>query len=209
MLREILIKNFISKFDFFDEDIERILKSSYIVKLEKGEMFYKDVKSCYGYIILMSGSIRAYITSDSLKEITIFNLKSGDECVLCSNCKIHSFNNELNLMIEENSEILLIPNSIFAELKDRYPSLANHVLSLMAKRFNEVIQIMQVALFVPLSNRVDMFLKQNAKDGVLIMTHEEIANHLGSSREVISRILKDMEKLEFIEQKRGVIKVLM
>lgn len=208
MLKEILMQNFISKFDFFDEDIDKILKHSHIIKLEKGEIFYKDVKSCYGYIILLSGSIRAYVTSKNLKEITVFNLKSGDECMLCSNCRINSFNNELNLMIEESSEFILIPNWLFSELKDRYSSLANHILTLMARRFNEVIEIMQVALFVPLSNRVDMFLKQNAKESVLTITHEEIANHLGSSREVISRILKDMEKLGVIEQKRRVIKLL-
>ncbi|EGI8199184.1 Crp/Fnr family transcriptional regulator, partial [Campylobacter coli] len=108
----------------------------------------------------------------------------------------------------EDTQILIVPVKIYSQLKDKYPLIANYTLNLIAKRFNSLINILEQALFTPLHHRVKMFLKENAKEGKITFTHEEIALHLGSTREVISRILKTMQKEGFIQQNRKEITLL-
>ena len=101
--------------------------------------------------------------------------------------------------------MILIPKKLFKRLRESYPQVANHALELVAGRFSVVINVMEQALFMPLAQRIINFLEQNGACRGLKITHEQIANHLGSAREAVSRVLKEMQKQGRIEQKRGVV----
>ncbi|CZE49961.1 Crp/Fnr family transcriptional regulator [Campylobacter geochelonis] len=206
--RVFLEEKFLSKFDFSDEDREKVIKNCKNKFMKKNEILYQDNEGYYGYIIIKNGILRAYVTSNTLKEITIFRVKSGEECILSSNYTTTSFGKELNFQIEECCEFLFIPMQIYQELKEKYPSVTNHTLKLISKKFSSVIEVIEQALFLPLSDRIRIFLEQNCKNKTIKITHEQLANHLGSAREAISRTLKDMEKSGEIERKRGFITIL-
>lgn len=205
--RQILDNEFINRFDISPSDAKIVYESAVAKKLKKDTLIYTKDQNC-GFIIVKSGVLRAFITSQNLKEITIFKLKSGDNCVICSSCTMSSFETEITLSIEEDVEAILIPIQIFKALKDSYTGVLNHALSLVSARFAAAISVMEQALFAPLVNRVRNFLLENAQDGEITITHEQVANHLGSAREAISRILKEMEKHGEISQKRGKISIL-
>lgn len=190
--QEFLLNKF-TRFNLLDDDAKTLINSAICLKFNDKNLLYKDKSSCYGFVIVKSGKLRGFI-SDGGKEITIFTLHSSDECVICSTCTSNLSSFDIALEAKENLEIIIIPPEIFIKFKEKYPQISNFVLELLAKRFTKSIQIMQQALFTPLSKRLVEFLKQNALNSKIKLTHEEIANHLGSSREAISRILKEMER---------------
>lgn len=205
--KKILDDEFINRFEISPTDAKKIYESAVAKRLKKGALIYSKDENC-GYIIVKSGVLRAFITSQNLKEITIFKLESGDNCVICSSCTMSSFDTEITLSIQEDVEAILIPIQIFKDIKSSYASVLNHALSLISARFAAAISVMEQALFAPLVSRVKNFLMENSKNGEIAITHEELANHLGSAREAVSRILKEMEKSKAISQKRGKIYLL-
>lgn len=189
------------------DDIEAMANASRVQTYKKGERLISN-NDCSGFIIVFYGKFRAYIISPNAKEITLFTLNSDESCVICSNCVFNSLS--LNILLEsvEPTKILLIPQNIFNEMKQKYPALNDFVLNLVAKRFTQSLSVMENALFTPLVDRIRELLKQNAKNDIVKLTHEAIANELGSAREAVSRILKEMEKNNEIKLQRGEIKLI-
>ncbi|MCR4942444.1 MAG: Crp/Fnr family transcriptional regulator [Campylobacter sp.] len=192
-------------FEISDEDIKMLSEKSMAYKFNKGQILYRSKNECFGFMLVKSGVLRAYFLAENAKEITIFNLTKGDDCLLCSNCMSENLLLNINMEVKEDLEIIVIPPNIFNSLKQKYPLFTNYILTLISKRFSDSISIMQEAIFLPLTERLKKYLKDNAIKNYCTATHEEISNELGTSREAISRILKEMEKEGFIKLSRGKI----
>ena len=193
-LENVLIERFLSKFSLSGEDERAVLEGAVLKSFKKDETIYtKD--GCQGYAILACGRMRGFVSTSNFKEITVFSLRQGDSCMLCAFCSFGALQVEINLQIEEDTQMILIPKKLFKRLRESYPQVANHAL----------INVMEQALFMPLAQRIINFLEQNGACRGLKITHEQIANHLGSAREAVSRVLKEMQKQGRIEQKRGVV----
>ncbi len=205
---EALLRAKFAPFGLSQTDMNALVSGADVLRYEAGRVLYKDARSCYGFFIVKSGVLRAFVLSPNAKEITIFKLKSGEECIICSACASDSLQLEINLEVQEDLEIIVISPAIFSALRQKYQSLTNYALALISRRFAQSINVMQQALFLPLTERIRDFLVQNAVEGELKLTHETIANELGSAREAVSRILKEMEKLGEIELSRGKIKLM-
>lgn len=205
--KEILYEKFIDRFALSKSDEALLEKRVTCKSLKKDELIYFKY-DCLGYVILKSGKLRAYISAESLKEITIFTLNSGESCILCDSCVMENFQTQITLQAQEDVQMLIIPIEIFKDLKEKYPLVANYALELISKKFAITVGVMEQALFSSLKQRVCSFLKKNHQDGGISITHEELANHLGSAREAISRVLKELKKEGVIAQVRGKITLL-
>lgn len=175
------------------QDIESIVQQAYFKSFAPNTLINQN-ENCLGFIYVLSGALRAYIMSENTKEITLFTLKENDYCLLCSHCALRSIHYDILLESSQNTEVLIVPHQLFSKLKDTYPALSNFTLALISKRLSQTIATLAQALFKPLVERIREFLYKNEQNNEIFISHEEIANHLGSSREVISRILKEMEK---------------
>lgn len=175
------------------EDDKQDVAQRAIVKTFAAQTLLNNSEDCLGFVLILQGSIRAYIVGENGKEITLFCLKSGDSCVVCSHCTLQSIEHNILLETNSKSEILIVPAKLFATLKEKYPKLADFTLTLLSKRLSQTITTFEQALFKPLVERIRDFLRKNEHNGEVQMSHESIANHLGSAREVVSRILKEME----------------
>lgn len=175
------------------QDIESIVQQAYFKSFAPNTLINQN-ENCLGFIYVLSGALRAYIMSENTKEITLFTLKENDYCLLCSHCALRSIHYDILLESSQNTEVLIVPHQLFSKLKDTYPALSNFTLALISKRLSQTIATLEQALFKPLVERIREFLYKNAQNNEIFISHEEIANHLGSSREVVSRILKEMEK---------------
>ena len=175
------------------EDLQALIQHAIFKRFAPHTLINQN-ETCLGFIYVLSGALRAYIMGENAKEITLFNLKENDYCLLCSHCALHSIHYDILLESSQNTEVLIVPHQLFSRLKDTYPTLSNFTLTLISKRLSQTISTLEQALFKPLVERIREFLYENAHNGEILISHEEIANHLGSSREVISRILKEMEK---------------
>lgn len=191
-----------SNYKFSQSDLELAQNSVKIKTFTQQKILYNDY--CHGFIAVKSGEIKAFKTAENGKEILLFKLKSGDECLLCTDC-INILMQDLILKISENTCIEILPSAVFKNLKDKYPLFAKHILALLSQRFAKSVEVMSAILFTPLKSRIVEFLQNQAKENVITITHEQIANEIFSAREAVSRILKELEKANFLRLERGKI----
>ena len=170
----------------------------------KGKRLFVNQEICEGAMCLMSGKIRVFSTSCNHKEITLFTLESGDFCVLSASCVLPSFELDITLEVQEKCQIALLPTQKVKALCEENPRFALKINEIINKRLSQTLQVLSSVAFTPLHQRIKDFLLQSHQE-VLYITHEELANHLGTAREVITRALKDMRQKGEIELQRGKI----
>ena len=202
-----LRENFCDKFNFSQSDLSLIFNNAYKKNLRKNQIIYAG-DDCLGMVFVKDGLLRAFISTRG-KEMTVFGIKSGECCMICDTCKFAESQNRVSVEASEACELIIIPPNIFRILKEKYKDVLNFTLEIVAKRFSQVINASEQAIFLPLNERIMGFLRENMDEGNEIkITHEELANHIGSAREAVSRVLKEAEKAGKIELGRGFIKII-
>ncbi len=161
---------------------------------------------CSGLFIVRSGRLRIYMLSETGKEITLYRLSAGDLCMLSASCVLQSITFDVYVDAELPTECYRIAGGVFAEIVERYPDVKIFALDLAVQRFSEVMWVMQQLLFMRQDQRLAIFLLEEAQsvggDAVSI-THEKIARHLGTAREVVTRMLRHLAADGMIEVSRG------
>lgn len=176
-----------------------------------GTLLHNGSNSCMGLLVLRSGQLRAYITSEEGKEITMYRLFERDICLFSASCVLNSIQFELMITAEKDTEFWIIPPMFYKELVERNLALANYTNQLMASRFTDVMWLMEQVMFKSFDKRLAHFLlEESALEGTLKLkiTHEIIASHLGTAREVVTRMLKYFQTEGFVALTRGAIKIL-
>lgn len=193
------------------EDIEIYQATIYEKTYPRGYKIFSGEEECRGLVIIQNGALRAYVVSQVAKEINLFILRNDEYCILSASCMLKQINFDVNLEFIETSSVLVLPVRYFNALSQKYPLAKDFQIELVSSRLSKVVESLSALAFDPLTDRVIRFLKesakQNGKDTKLYITHEEIANSLGSAREAISRVLKDLEKQNKVILKRGVIEL--
>jgi CRP/FNR family transcriptional regulator len=192
---------------------QKILLNRSIVRKQfnKGEAMRSSSENCSGLFLIESGQVRAYIVSENGKEITLYRLFDRDVCIFSASCIMKNINFDIFIETEKDTTAYLIPTHIFDKLSKE--SLAVQVFSneLMASRFSEVMWIMEQVVFMSLDKRLAIFLlEQSNIDEVdsIEITHERIANNLGTAREVVTRMLKYFQNEGMVSLSRGVISII-
>lgn len=205
---------FSSLFPFWDKlpahEQELLYKSTLPVNYKKGQIIH-DGTECTGMILVQKGCLRAYMLSDEGKEVTLYRLRSGNICMLSASCVLQSITFDVFIEAEEASEALLINGKVFADMADRNAPMKIYALETAVGRFSNVMWIMQQILFMSLDKRLALYLLEEStvnNSDVIKATHDQIARHLGSAREVISRMLKYFTAEGIIQSARGEIKIL-
>ena len=164
-----------------------------------------------GLLLIRSGQLRAYITSDEGKELTIYRLFSRDICLLSASCMMNSLQFDIQITAEKDTEFWLIPPHIYKEIMERDAALANFTNQLMATRFTDVMWLVEQIMWKSFDKRLAQFLLEESvieESRVLKITHESIANHMGTAREVVTRMLKYFQSEEMVQLTRGTITLL-
>ena len=179
--------------------------------VKKGTVIHNGSADCAGLYIVKSGQLRAYILSDEGREITVYRLFDRDICLLSASCIIRSIQFEVIIETEKDTELWLIPAYIYRKLLDESAPIANYTNELMASRFSEVMWLIEQIMWKSLDKRVASFLLEEAaieNSNELKLTHETIANHLGSPREVITRMLRYFQSDGMVRLSRGTVTIL-
>lgn len=166
---------------------------------------------CQGIFILLSGSMRAYMLSESGREITLFQIKQNDACVLSASCLLHQINFDIHSSVLSDCELLLIPAAFFSQLVQSNVYIENFMYQITTTRFSDVMWTIQQILFKSFDKRLASFLIEEihkSESNIVQMTHEQVAQHLGSAREVVSRMLKYFEDENILSLGRGKIVIL-
>lgn len=194
-------------------DIQKEMLKGAIVKkhFTVGEAMKSASDNCSGLFLLQSGQVRAYIVSEGGKEITLYRLFERDACIFTASCVLKNIDFDIYIEVEKETDALLIPTLIFKKLSDEVIAVQNFSNELIAARFTEVMWIMEQALFTRFDKRLAIFLIEQANiEGSLklTITHEKIADNLGTAREVVTRMLKYFQKESLVSLHRNSIEIL-
>lgn len=180
-------------------------------KVKKGTILHNGSADCTGLLLIKTGQLRAYILSDEGREITIYRLFDRDMCLFSASCILNSIQFEITITAEKDTEFWLIPSELYKNLLTESAPLANYTNELMAARFSDVMWLIEQILWKSLDKRLAAFLLEEAAiedSNELKITHEIIANHLGSHREVITRMLHYFQSDGIVKLSRGKITLL-
>lgn len=199
------IKHLENIFPFWNEikqnDRAKIILSSRILSLKKNSVFFNS-QDLDGLLFLKSGKLRFFLVSLEARELPLYFLNNM-QIEFFENYKHVSNRNfiELAFTAEKNSEILFIPNEVLDLFRKKYNVIEKFLHNLTIEKFSKSLLSLQNILLVPLKDRLINFLYSLDKSEINL-THEEIAKSLGSSREVITRILKTLEKEKILKVSR-------
>jgi len=187
---------------------KQILDSLMERNVSKGTVIHNGSLDCTGLLLIKSGQLRAYILSDEGREITIYRLFDRDMCLFSASCMMRSIQFDITIETEKDTEIWIIPPDIYQKIMEESAPLSNYTNELMATRFSDVMWLIEQIMWKSLDKRVATFLLEESaieETGTLKITHESIANHLGSHREVITRMLRYFQNEGMVKLSRGTI----
>ncbi|MBS5927443.1 MAG: Crp/Fnr family transcriptional regulator [Clostridium sp.] len=196
---------FYSKLTKEDKDIFNS-KAIHVMYSKDDSLYFSD-KNCNGFITVLSGSLRAFLTSEEGKEITLYRLEKGYSCILSASCIFKNIQFSINIDALENTEAIVLPSEYLQRFSQNNMSLNQYILDLTQSRFSEVMWIMQDIVFTSFDKRLIKYL-ESFNEKVIKVTHESIANDLGTAREVVSRMLKYFEKEGMVKLSRGSITII-
>lgn len=176
----------------------------------RGTMLRSGAADCVGLILVRSGQLRAYMLSGEGREVTLYRLFERDICLFSASCMMASIQFEITVEAEKDSELYVIPADTYKKAMERSAALANYTNEVMAQRFSEVMWLIEQIMWKSMDRRLaDFLLSESALEGgdSLRLTHERIANHMGTAREVVTRMLRYFQSEGVVELTRGEIRL--
>ena len=190
---------------------DQILNSLLFRAAKKGTVLHNGDADCTGLLLVKSGQLRAYILSDEGREITIYRLFDRDLCLFSASCMMRSVQFDVTIQAEKDTELWIIPADVYQNVMEASAPVSNYTNELMASRFSEVMWLMEQILWKSMDKRVAAFLLEEAaieETDELKITHETIANHLGTHREVVTRMLRYFQDEGMVRLSRGMVVIL-
>lgn len=189
--------------------IEDLQKFGIYSLIPKNQFITMEGDSCEFFSFVFSGKIKVYKTGENGREITLYRLEKGQSCILTASCILSHKKFPAISLSEEPVEVISVPSTLFLEWISKYDFWRNYVFNLLSERLSSIISVVQEIAF----RNVDVRLAQHlyklsleSKDEIKT-THQHIAGDIGTSREVVSRLLKDFEDEGMLILSRGSLKI--
>ena len=184
-------------------------RAAYFARIPAGREIFVEGDEVNGIALMISGTIRVYKLSQTGREITLYRFGEGESCVITANAILHQQDFPAIAIVEQDAEAVMIPAETFSEWVRQYDPWREFVFNLVSERLASVMETVDEVAFQRMDRRVASFLLERSQlQNPISITHQEIANEIGSSREVISRLLEDFAEREVVRLSRGEIKVL-
>jgi CRP/FNR family transcriptional regulator len=177
--------------------VDTLIDISQLYSFNKGEIILKENNYVQQIPLVVSGIIKVYKEEENGNEVLIYYIKPGESCIMSIVAAEKDVPVNIKAVIEENAQIILIPKNKLSFLRNNFDKWNLFVYSLFNEKFDEVIEMIKILTFSNKEKRLLDYLNrisQLTKSKIVFKSHQEIANELGTSREVISRLLKKIEK---------------
>lgn len=190
---------------------QRILKEAVVQRsAPKGTLLHNGSADCIGLILVSSGQLRAFILSDEGKEVTIYRLFERDMCLFSASCMMRGIQFDVTLEAEKDAELWLIPSDVYKKRMETSLAVSNYTNELMASRFSEVMWLVEQVMWKGMDKRLATFLLAESaleESDRLHITHERIAAHMGTAREVVTRLLRYFQNESMVALSRGIVQI--
>ena len=192
------------------EQQKRIQEAVTEKSVEKGTVLHDGAADCTGLLVVQSGMLRAYILSEEGREITLYRLFERDVCLFSASCMMSGIQFEVTIEAEKDTRVWVIPTKVWKQLNDESAVLANYTNELMADRFTNVMWLIEQIMWKSFDKRLAEFLLEEVSvegTSLLKITHEVIGNHLGTAREVVTRMLRYFQSEGMVKLSRGMVEI--
>jgi CRP/FNR family transcriptional regulator, anaerobic regulatory protein len=189
--------------------VREFQQAAFLARIPPGHDVFLEGDSVEAIALLISGVVRVYKIGETGREITLYRFGNGESCILTANAILSQKTFPAIATVEKEAEAVMIPADTFRDWVKRYDPWREFVFDLLSERLSTVIAVVDEVVFQRMDRRVAALLLAKAKTlHPIRTTHQEIASELGSSREVISRILEDLSQKGWIEVGRGMVEIL-
>ena len=180
-------------------------------QIKKDTHIHDSSADCLGLVAVRSGQLRAYILSEDGREITISRLTQYDVSLLSASCVMPDMQFNVMIEAEKDSEFWSIPACLFKNLMEESLAVSNYSRNLLSGNFSELMWLMEQIMWKSFDKRLAAFLLEEASiegSNSLKITHEKIANHMGTAREVVTRMLRYFQSENMVKLTRGTVEIL-
>ena len=201
----------LSKLNFFTEPglKDEIMQSGEVASFNKGDVIVKDGQYVKFLPIVLKGTIRVFQQKGE-REILLYYVRAEETCTMSLAAAYFNNKSTSHGMVMEPTEVLIFPASLLSRWQLLYPSWNKYVMNMFRLRYDELIGSFERVAFEHIDTRVMKYLKHKSqveKSSILNLSHQNLADELGTTRVVISRILKQFEREKKIKQLRGIIEL--
>lgn len=207
-----MLSNYNQMFEIFhfEEDLNKEFHSMEALDLTRDTMILREQSFIKEIPLVISGSIKVYKEDENGKEIVLYHILPGQSCILSIASCLNEKESKANAIVEKNTTLIAVPASKVRSWIDKYPSWRKFVHQLYYDRLEEVLSLIDSIAFKQVDVRLLEKLReyQKSQGDIIKSTHQSIANEIGTAREVVSRLLKHLEKTGTIKLDRGEIRII-
>lgn len=189
---------------------KKIEDVAYYREVPKGMILHSGETNCLGIVLILTGQLRAYSISGEGREVTLYRLFEMDTCIFTASCAMPNIMFDMVIEAEKDSEVMVIPPDVYNAVTMESAPLANYTNQVISSRFSDVMWMMEQIMWKSFDKRLAAFLLEESalEDAeVLKITHEKIANHMGTAREVVTRMLKYFQNEGMVKLTRGAVEL--
>ena len=188
--------------------VQDLLDASRGASIPAGSQIYREGDACSGIAFVLSGEIRVYKVGQSGREITLYEIGPGETCILNASCILSGQTYPAYAVTLTEVNVVMVPSDVFRRLVSEDESVRKFVFSLLSQRLSGVMELVEEVAFRRMDERLTEYLVEKSENDRIDTTHQRIANDLGTSREVVSRLLKDMERSGLVALSRNAVSLL-
>jgi len=188
------------------DTLDVLMASATKMRVPAGAVMFDESQPCMGFAMLLSGSARVVKASPSGRELHLYDVHPGEACILTSSCLLGKSVYQARCTMSNAADLVVLPPATFRLLFSASESFRDYIFSRYSERISDLLQLVAAVTFQKLDQRLAAWLVQRA--GVINITHQALADHLGSLREMISRLLKNFAEQGWVSLGREQIEVL-
>ena len=197
--------------DIFQSDLVKEIENSGNLKhFEAGDTIVNMDSYIKHIPVVISGSMKVIRTEEDGREILLYYLTPGESCIVSILAGMKNETSKIKAIVEEDAEIMLIPADKAKEWVRKYPEWTDFIFNLYQKRFEELLEVVNSVAFQKIDTRLLHLIKQKTQlyqSKEISVTHQQLADELGITREATSRVLKQMEKENLLILSRNKIEL--
>lgn len=190
---------------------EHLLQTTAFQQVKKGTILHGGQEDCLGLILVCRGQLRAYLLSEEGREVTICRFFDRDVCLFTAACVLPNMMFDVFIEAEKDTELWVVPACLFQNLSQESLPIANYSRDLITHHFSQLMWLMEQIMWKSFDKRLAKFLVEESaveNTHALKITHEKIANHMGTAREVVTRMLRYFQEEGMLRLTRGTVELL-
>jgi len=193
---------------------EAMLASGQVMQLDGGARVFSEGEGCQVVPFISSGAVRVFKRNGARREVTLYHVGAGDSCVMTMSCIVNgcAYPASADVVLTAPLVFLGYSPALMLNWIEQFPHMRAHYQKMMHKRMLHLFGLIEDLTFTRMDRRIASFLLQKFSGGGVFtpsvnITHEQIADELGSAREVVSRLLKEFERSGAVELSRGQVRM--